>query len=63
MSLLSLFINLVIVLIGLWLINAYIPMTGKIKKILNVAALILVVLWLVNASGVVASLSKSGIGR
>jgi hypothetical protein len=32
MSLISLLIILIIVGVGLWLINTYIPMDGKIKK-------------------------------
>ena len=53
-------INLVLVLIvigvALWLINQYIPMDGKIKKILNIAVVVLVVIWLLYASGVIDNL-------
>jgi hypothetical protein len=47
----------------LWLINTYIPMDGKIKKIINAVVVIIVILWLVSASGVVGSLSHMRIGR
>jgi len=50
----SLFIvMLVIVLIGmaLYAINLYVPMDGKIKKILNIATVVLLVLWLIKVSG------------
>jgi hypothetical protein len=63
MSLLSLILVLVIVGIVLWLINTYIPMDGKIKKILNVAVVIIVILWLLSASGVLGSLSNIRIGK
>ncbi|MGA2506466.1 MAG: Thivi_2564 family membrane protein [Chitinispirillaceae bacterium] len=63
MSLISILITLVIVCIMLWLINTYIPMDGKIKKIINAVVVIIVILWLVSASGVVGSLSHMRIGR
>lgn len=49
-------LNLVIVLIVigvlLWLVNTYIPLDAKIKKILNVVVVICVVVWLLYAFGV-----------
>ena len=53
MSLISLVVTLIVVGILLWLINAYIPMDGKIKRILNVVVVICVVVWLLSAFGVV----------
>jgi Fe2+ transport system protein B len=52
MSLISLVVTLVIVGVLLWLVNTYIPMDGKIKKILNIMVVIVVVLWLLNSFGV-----------
>lgn len=52
MPLISLVITLVVVGIVLWLINTYIPMDAKIKKILNIVVVICVVLWLLSAFGV-----------
>lgn len=52
MSLISLIVTLVVIGVLLWLVNAYIPMDGKIKKILNVVAVICVVVWLLYAFGV-----------
>ena len=52
MSLISLVVTLVVVGVLLWLINAYIPMDGKIKKILNIVVVIVVVLWLLSAFGI-----------
>ncbi len=40
----------------LWLVNTYIPMDGKIKKILNVAVVVVVVLWLLHVFGVLDQL-------
>jgi Fe2+ transport system protein B len=52
MSLISLVVTLIVVGVLLWLINTYIPMDGKIKKILNIVVVICVVLWLLSAFGV-----------
>jgi len=53
MSLLSLIITLIVVGVLLWLVNTYIPMDGKIKKILNAVVVICVVVWLLYAFGVI----------
>jgi len=53
MPLINLVITLIVVGVLLWLINAYIPMDGKIKKILNVVVVICVVVWLLAAFGVI----------
>ena len=52
MSLISLVLTLIVVGVLLWLVNTYIPMDGKIKKILNVVVVICVVVWLVSAFGI-----------
>lgn len=52
MSLISLIITLIVVGVLLWLVNAYIPMDGTIKKIINVVVIIAVVLWLLSTVGV-----------
>jgi 1-acyl-sn-glycerol-3-phosphate acyltransferase len=52
MSLITLIIILVIIGVLLWLVNRYIPMKKKIKKILNIVVVIGVVLWLLYAFGV-----------
>jgi hypothetical protein len=57
MSLISLVVTLVIVGVLLWLVNTYIPMDGKIKKILNIVVVVCVVLWLLCAFGI---LNNSG---
>lgn len=59
MPLINLIITLIVIGVLLWLINAYIPMDGKIKKILNVVVvicvvvLICVVVWLLSVFGVI----------
>ena len=50
-------IVLIVVGILLWLVNNYIPMDGKIKGILNAVVVILVILWLLQAFGILGSLN------
>ena len=53
MSLISLVVTLIVVGVLLWLINTYLPMDGKIKKIINVVVVICVVFWLLSVFGVI----------
>jgi hypothetical protein len=52
MSIITIIITLIAVGVLLWLANTYIPMDGKIKKILNIVVVVMVVLWLLNVFGV-----------
>jgi len=52
MPLITIVITLVVAGVLLWLINTYIPMDGKIKKILNIVVVVVVILWLLNVFGV-----------
>ena len=52
MSLVTIVISLIVVGVLLWLVNTYIPMDGKIKKILNIVVVVVVVLWLLSIFGV-----------
>jgi len=58
MSLFNILIALVVVGVLLWLVNSYIPMDNKIKKILNVVVVIAVVLWLLQAFGLLDALKN-----
>jgi len=58
MSLLTIILVLIVVGVLLWLINNYIPMDSKIKGILNAVVVILVVIWLLQAFGVLGSLNN-----
>ncbi|WP_200957981.1 Thivi_2564 family membrane protein [Sphingomonas sp. Root710] len=55
--LIQVLVVLIIVGVLLWLVNNYIPMDGKIKSILNAVVVIVVILWLLQAFGLL-----SGIG-
>jgi len=48
MSLVSLVLVLIIIGVLLWLINNYIPMDGKIKKIINVVVVLAVIIWIIG---------------
>ena len=63
MSLTSVVLVLIIVGIGLWLVNRYIPMDGKIKTILNVVVVIAVVLWLLYGFGILGHAGRVRLPR
>jgi hypothetical protein len=56
MSLIGLILTLAVVGILLWLLNNYVPMDSKIKRIINIVVVIVVVVWLLQAFGVLGSL-------
>ena len=58
MDLLTIVVVLIVVGILLWLVNSYIPMDGKIKKILNIVVVIFVVVWLLSCIGAFHYLSN-----
>ena len=62
MSLIGLIITLVVVGVLLWLLNTYVPMDGKIKSILNAVVVIVVVVWLLQAFGLLGSLQHIRVG-
>jgi formate hydrogenlyase subunit 4 len=63
MPLINLIVVLLVVGVLLWLVNTYIPMDRKIKNILNIVVDIFVVIWLLQAFGVLGSLDSIRIGN
>jgi hypothetical protein len=63
MPLVSLIISLIVVGVLLWLVNSYIPMDSKIKKILNIVVVIAVVLWMLSLFGVLGPVHNIRIGN
>ena len=63
MPLIHVVITLIVVGVLLWLVNTYIPMDGKIKKLLNIVVVVAVVLWLLSAFGLVSGLNDVRVGR
>ena len=51
MPLTTVVLTLIVVGVLLWLVNNYIPMDGKIRRILNIVVVIAVILWLLKVFG------------
>lgn len=56
MPLVTVIITLVVVGVALWAINTYIPMAKPVKTILNVVVVVILVLWLLQAFGLIDSI-------
>lgn len=63
MSVLSLVILLIVIGVALYLVNSAIPMDPKIKAILNVVVVVVVLLWVLDAFGIIGSLGTVRIVR
>lgn len=63
MSLLGLIVVLVVVGLLMYLINAFIPMEARIKQILNVAVIIFLIIWFLQALGVLNMISGVRLGK
>ena len=63
MPLLNLVVALIVVGVGLWLINRFIPMASSIKAILNVVVVVAVGVWVLQAAGLWSQVSNFRIGR
>jgi hypothetical protein len=51
MPLFTILVVLIVTGVLLWLVNTYIPMDSKIRKILNVVVVIIVIIWLLKVFG------------
>ena len=58
MRLVNIVIALIIVGMGLWLINRYIPMASGIKAILNVVVVVAVGVWVLQSTGLWGPISS-----
>jgi len=54
---------LIVVGVGLYLVNRYVPMASSIKSILNVVVIVLVCVWLLQATGLWGSASSFRLSR
>jgi len=63
MPLLNLVVVLIIIGVGLYLINRYIPMASSIKSILNVVVVVVVCVWVLQATGLWSSVSTFRLTR
>jgi hypothetical protein len=62
MPLITVVLTLCVVGLMLWLVNRYIPMQGQIKGILNGVVVIVLVIWLVNAFGLLHYITQFKVG-
>ena len=53
MTLIGLLVVLVIVGVALYVLNAVVPMDGKIKLVINAIVLVAVMLWVLEAFGLI----------
>jgi hypothetical protein len=58
MPLLSILIAILVVGVLLWIINTFLPMDYKIKRIFNLVVVLALVVWLLKAFGLFAYLSS-----
>ena len=63
MPLLTLVFVLIVVGVGLWLINSYIPMASSIKTILNVVVVVAVGVFVLKSAGLWGDVTSFRIGR
>jgi hypothetical protein len=63
MPLVNVVLILILVGVGLYLINRYIPMAGSINKILNIFVVVVVCVWLLQLSGLWTGVNGIRIGR
>lgn len=63
MPLLNIVVMLILVGVGLYLINRYIPMASSIKTILNVVVVVCVCVWLLQAVGLWSAVSSVRVPR
>lgn len=54
MSVIELLFLLVVIGVGLYLLNAHVPMAAPIKTILNVVVVLLVIAWLLELFGLMS---------
>ena len=63
MPLLNIVVVLILVGVGLYLINRYIPMASSIKGILNVLVIVVVCVWLLQTVGLWGNVSNFRLTR
>lgn len=63
MPLMNIVIALIVVGMGLWLINRYIPMASSIKTILNVVVVVAVCVWILQVVGLWGQFSTFSVTR
>jgi hypothetical protein len=63
MSLAQIVVVLIVIGLGLWLIDTYIPMATSIKSLLNIVVFVVVLVWLLQQFGIVGNIPGVHIPR
>jgi hypothetical protein len=63
MPLLNIVVMLIVIGVGLYLINRYIPMASSIKSILNVVVVVVVCVWVLQSFGLWDNVTKFRLPR
>jgi hypothetical protein len=63
MPLVNIVLTLIVVGVGLWLINRFIPMASSIKTILNIVVVVAVGVWVLQVTGLWGPVANFRIGR
>jgi hypothetical protein len=63
MPLINLVFALIVVGVGLWLINRYIPMASSIKTILNIVVVVAAGVWVLQVTGLWGPISSYRVSR
>jgi hypothetical protein len=58
MPLINLVVVLIVIGVGLWLINRFIPMASSIKTILNVVVVIVVLIYVLQSAGILGNMGN-----
>ncbi len=63
MPLITIVLTICVVGVLLWLINRFIPMQSQVKGILNGVVVIVLVVWLINAFGLLHYITQFRVGQ
>jgi len=58
MSLFTILLIIIIAGVLLWLVNAYIPMDSKIKRIFNIVVVVVLIIWILKVFGIFSYLTN-----
>ncbi|HEU4582988.1 MAG TPA: Thivi_2564 family membrane protein [Polyangiaceae bacterium] len=62
MSILTILLVIVVVGVLLWAVNSFVPMDPKIRSILNIVVVLLLIIWLLQAFGLLHGLANIRVG-
>lgn len=63
MPLITVVIILIVVGVLLWVMETYIPMDAKIKRIIQIVVIVAVIIWLLGVFGIMPDLNAIRVGR